>query len=207
MSVTYTVDTHLGPVPKTSINGFPCPWRQDVVETIIPLLSNLNSNSVFVDCGSLDASMVYLASIFGNGCSIYSHHHWMASGWEDQGYPPDEGTAAYWDFWNSVKKLGIQRAVTPMRGMVQYTLGCHDAQTVDLAFISLNLLGIDYVDLDIKVLMSRMKPGGTIILIENYTANPKFDQILQTIPNSKQITTPNTSTQAHRVLRFMSITC
>jgi len=206
-NICYTVDTYIGPVPKTTINGFPCFWRQDVVETMIPLLSNLTPDSVFLDCGSMESSMSYLASLFSNGSMIYSHNHWTASGWEADGYPLDEAVATFWDFYASVKKQGIQRKVVPIRGMVQYTLGIHDPASVDLAFISMNHLGIDYITLDVNTLITRMKPGGTIILVENFSNNPAFDKILQTVPNSAQITTPNTTTQLHRIIRFMSIKC
>lgn len=204
--ISYSVETYAGPIPKTTIGELPSPWRQDVVETMVPLLSNLNSDSTFLDIGSLETSMSYLASSFSNGATIYSHNGWPLIG-EPEGFPSDDLPATYWNFWKSVKALGIQRKITPMRGMVQYTLGCHDLASVDLAFISMNLLGIDYIKLDVKILMTRMKPGGTIILVENFTNNPVFDEILQTIPNSMQITTPATTTQPSRIIRFMSIKC
>ena len=26
LNVQYTIETHVGSIPKTTINGFPCPW-------------------------------------------------------------------------------------------------------------------------------------------------------------------------------------
>jgi hypothetical protein len=207
LNVQYTIETHVGSIPKTTINGFPCPWRQDVMETIIPLLSNLTADSIFLDVGSLETSMSYLASLTTNGSLIYTHNSWIASGWEDQGYPPDEALATFWDYYSSIRTLGLQRKTIPIRGMVRYTLGIHEPASIDLAFVPFHLLGIDYIVPVIDVLRTRMKPGGVIIALENYPNNPTFDKILETVPNSQQIILPSSTAQLTRRLRFMSITC
>lgn len=207
-NIIYTIDTYAGPVPQTSINGVSCPFRQDVVEYLIGSLSNLNSESNFLDIGSKDASVSYLGVLYGNSAAVYSHYTWPTSGWEDGGYPVDGSIAEYWNFWNTVKQTGNQRKIIPMRGIPQYTLGCHDEKTIDLAFVSVNLLGDIFVQDILKILTSRMKSGGQIILVEAVTSSPAFDKILQTVPNSQQITsTVATATQLARQIRFMSILC
>lgn len=207
-NIIYTIDTYAGPVPQTSINGVSCPFRQDVVEYLIGSLSNLNSESNFLDIGSKDASVSYLGTLYGNGAAIYSHYIWSVTFSEDFGYPTDGSSADYWEFWKTVKQTGTQRKINTFRGQIQYTLGCHDEKSIDLAFVSAANVGDVFIQDILKILISRMKSGGQIILVEPAPSSPIFDTILQTVPNSQQITTVNsTATQLARQIRFMSITC
>jgi predicted O-methyltransferase YrrM len=69
----------------------------------------------------------------------------------------------FYEFYNSVKNNKLENRIIPIRGNSVYTLGIHDAASIDLAFIDGDHSYEGCLD-DLRAVWPKMKSGGVILI-------------------------------------------
>jgi hypothetical protein len=102
-----------------------------------------NSNKlIYVETGSyLGCSSLFMSQYLSSNVYIYAHDIWVDTldEWkklkENSSAPPPLKSNYFYEFYNYIKRNSLEKQVIPIRGKSSYTLGIHDENSVDFAFI------------------------------------------------------------------------
>lgn len=110
------------------------------VDTMVLLneMSHVPMNGKYVETGSyLGCSAVLAGLTMKRGTRVYCHDLWLEdmSMLSDDGIPPPIIDDHLRTFYDNIKSNDLEGVVIPFRGDSSYTLGIHEDETIDLAFI------------------------------------------------------------------------
>ena len=118
-------------ISYTTINGVKGTINQMDVKTI---LCHLPKNGRYVETGSYLGCSAIVAALHSN-VTVWAHDIW-ATNWDElKGGPPPEVKDYFFEFYKNVKANGLENRIIPIRGDSAYTLGIHDDDSIDIAFI------------------------------------------------------------------------
>lgn len=146
----------------TKINGTLGTLCEVDVRVLVLHAQQLHENAKYVETGSYLGCSSLIIALHSNA-TVYAHDIWTTEWAELNGFPPPEVKDYFYEFYKSVKTNKMENRIIPIRGNSTYTLGIHDDESIDLAFIDGDhsyegCLG------DLRSVWSKMKPGGSILV-------------------------------------------
>jgi hypothetical protein len=125
---------------------------------------NIEQGGKYIETGSYLGCSAILVALNSNA-TVWAHDIWVSE-WSElapTGRPPPEVRDYFFKFYSAVKSNNLVNRVIPIRGNSVYTIGIHDDESIDLAFIDGDhsyegCLG------DLEVVFPKMKNSGTILV-------------------------------------------
>lgn len=145
----------------TIINGAIGTLNQVDSRTLVYHAQRLPDGARYLETGSYLGCSALLVALHSNAI-VWAHDIWVTDWSELKGCPPPEVKDYFYEFYSAVKKNGLENRVIPIRGDSLYTVGIHDDNSIDLAFVDGDhsyegCLG------DLKAVLPKMKPDGVIL--------------------------------------------
>jgi predicted O-methyltransferase YrrM len=132
------------------------------VQVLINPAKKLGPNAKYVETGSYLGGSSMIISKFSTA-TIWAHDIWLEPrpDLENAGPAGPEEHMLY-RFYDAVKNNGLETRVIPIRGDSSYTLGIHDPESIDLAFIDGDHTHEGALK-DFRKIWPLMKKGGVIL--------------------------------------------
>lgn len=149
-------------IAYTSVNGTKGTLNQWDAHTIIDHAQRLPEGARYLETGSYLGCSALLVALHSNAM-VWAHDLWVTDWSELKGCPPPQVNDYFYEFYSGVKKNGLEHRVIPIRGNSTYTVGIHEPQSIDLAFVDGDhsyegCLG------DLEAVLGKMKKTGTILV-------------------------------------------
>ena len=138
----------------------------------------LNSDSKYLEIGSyLGGSTLLVAK--NSNATIWAHDIWL----EPRADLPNAGPAGpmehmFYRFYDAVKNHNLQNRIIPIRGDSAYTVGIHDPESFDLAFIDGDHTHEGALK-DFRNVYPLMKNGGVILAHDCKRGEGAFTALLE----------------------------
>ena len=149
----------------TYVNGVKGTLNRFDAEVLIRHMSDLKEDSKYVETGSYLGCSGVIAGLTMKGKPIiYCHDLWVQDMNElaTEGSPPPKTDDYFYQFYKNVCTSELHRIVIPIRGDSAYTLGIHEDESIDLAFIDGDH-SYEGVIKDLEAIYDKMKPGAVIL--------------------------------------------
>jgi predicted O-methyltransferase YrrM len=163
----------------TYVNDVKGTLNQMDTRVLLNEMSMTAVNSKYVETGSyLGCSAVLAGLTMKRGALIYCHDLWLEdmSLLPENGIPPPMVNKQLYEFYKNIKSNDLEGVVIPIRGDSSYTLGIHDDNTIDLAFIDGDH-SKEGVQRDLEAVFPKMKNGGSILCHDCYTNSETLDGV------------------------------
>ena len=150
----------------TWVNGVKGTLRQIDYEILKSLALDIPRGGIYVETGSyMGCSAVAVGLHARGGVRVYAHDIWVQDMEElvAEGAPPPREEDYFYKFYKGVRDNGLTDTIIPIRGDSKWSLGIHEDESVDVAFVDGDhsyegALG------DLQVLWSKMKPGAPVVI-------------------------------------------
>lgn len=152
-------------IAYTYINGVKGTLRPVDAKLIRDLAIQIPMNGTYVETGSyLGCSSIIAGLHARHGVKVYAHDIWTESmkQLEAESGPPPETDDYFFQFYKNVRDNGLERVVIPIRGDSKYTLGIHEDDSIDVAFIDGDHSYEGFLG-DMKAIYPKMKPKSGIL--------------------------------------------
>ena len=149
----------------TYVNGVKGTLNKMDTNILLSEMSAVPVNGKYAETGSyLGCSAVLAGLTMKRGTLVYCHDLWLEdmSLLSEDGNPPPIVNGQLYEFYNNIKSNNLEGVVIPLRGDSSYTLGVHDDNTIDLAFIDGDH-SKEGVKKDLEAIFPKMKSGGVIL--------------------------------------------
>lgn len=149
----------------TYVNGVKGTLNKMDTNILLSEMSTVPVNGKYAETGSyLGCSAVLAGLTMKRGTLVYCHDLWLEdmSLLSEDGNPPPIVDGQLYEFYNNIKSNNLEGVVIPLRGDSSYTLGVHDDNTIDLAFIDGDH-SKEGVKKDLEAIFPKMKSGGVIL--------------------------------------------
>jgi hypothetical protein len=171
----------------TRVNGVKGLLNQNDAHILIEHAKNLPKDAKYVETGSYLGCSSLLIALFSNA-TVWAHDIWVAE-WENN---KDASTKEciktenfFYEFYKAVKQNNLQNRVIPIRGDSAYTVGIHDPESIDLAFIDGDH-SYEGALKDFRNIYPLMKKGGIILAHDCKIGDPPL-RAIQTFAAEKGI--------------------
>jgi predicted O-methyltransferase YrrM len=148
----------------TYVNGVKGLLNRNDAAIITEHARQLPKGAKYVETGAYLGCSTLLVALFSDA-TVWAHDIWVAE-WENNKGASDKECIKtenfFYEFYNAVKKNNLQNRVIPIRGDSAYTLGIHDPETIDLAFIDGDHTYEGALK-DFRKIYPLMKKGGVIL--------------------------------------------
>ena len=161
----------------TTINGTRGTLSQACVQSLIEATKDLGSDAKYIETGSYLGCSSLIVALHSNAI-VYAHDIWVTDWSELKGSPPPEVKDYFYTFYDMVKKNKMTRRIIPIRGNSVYTLGIHDDDSIDVAFIDGDH-SLDGCFLDLEAVFPKMKKNGKILIHDCYGDNECRQAVLK----------------------------
>ena len=161
----------------TEVNGTRGMLNFCDVKTLIQHAVNLPPGARYLETGSYlgcSALLVALAS----KAMVWAHDIWVTDWSELKGIPPPEVKDYFYEFYATVKKNGLENRIIPVRGDSVYTVGIHDNESIDLAFIDGDHSFEGCLN-DLRAVWPKMKRGGVILVHDCWDGSGVGEAVLE----------------------------
>jgi len=116
----------------------------------------------YIEIGSyLGCSALIIA--LHSTATVWAHDLWTTEWSELRGSPPPWVHDYFYTFYSAVKANKLENRIIPIRGKSVYTVGIHDKQSIDLAFVDGDH-SYDGCLADLNAILPKMKVGSTILV-------------------------------------------
>lgn len=136
MNPTVTFDVVDG-IAFTFVNGVKGLLNQNDAAVIRKHALELPVNGKYVETGTYLGCSALLVALHSKA-TVWAHDIW-AEQWENNKDASEKECIKtdnfFYEFYKGVKKNNLQNRVIPIRGDSAYTVGIHDPESIDLAFI------------------------------------------------------------------------
>lgn len=149
-------------IAYTSVNGTRGTLNPYDARALIAHASCLGPDDKYIETGSYLGCSSLLVALHSNA-TVWAHDIWVTDWSELKGCPPPEVQDYFYEFYSSVKKNNLTRRIIPVRGNSVYTLGIHDDNSIDLAFVDGDHSYSGCLE-DLKNVLPKMKKTGTILI-------------------------------------------
>jgi len=151
--------------------------------------SQLPFGSKYIETGSyLGCSSVLAGLTMKANSLVYAHDLWLdnMNDLSTEGAPPPQIENYFYTFYNNIRENNLEGIVIPIRGDSSYTLGIHENESIDLAFIDGDH-SYDGATRDLKAVYPKMKPGSFILCHDATTGSPVRDAIANFVSPSTSV--------------------
>jgi predicted O-methyltransferase YrrM len=163
MELDFTVENGIA---FTIFKGVRGTLNMNDAKALVQHASNLTDGSKYVETGSyLGCSSILIAC--HSNATVYAHDIWVSNWDELKGSPPPEIKDYFYEFYKNVSRNGLQNRIIPIRGNSVYTLGIHEYESIDLAFIDGDH-SYEGCLKDLQMVHPRMKKNSTILIHDCY---------------------------------------
>jgi predicted O-methyltransferase YrrM len=136
------------------------------VEALINETKNLGPEGRYLETGSyLGCSSLIVAA--HSNATVWSHDIWVTDWSELKGGPPPEVKDYFYEFYNMVKDNNLIHRIIPIRGNSVYTVGIHDDESVDVAFVDGDH-SFEGCLADLQAVLPKMKKKSTVLVHDCY---------------------------------------
>lgn len=150
----------------TTFNGVRGTLSRADVAVLVNTTQNLKNGSKYLETGSyLGCSALIVAS--HSKATVYAHDIWVTDWSELKGNPPPQVDDYFYKFYKGVTDNKLENQIIPIRGNSVYTVGIHEDESIDVAFIDGDH-SYDGCYNDLVAVFPKVKPGGTILVHDCY---------------------------------------
>jgi hypothetical protein len=149
-------------IAYTKVNGTRGTLNYFDAQTIISHAKQLPQNAKYLETGSYLGCSALLVSLHSDA-TVWAHDIWVTDWSELKGCPPPEVKDYFYEFYSAVKKNNLVNRVIPVRGNSVYTVGIHDDDSIDLAFVDGDHSHEGCLA-DLRAVWPKMKKGATILV-------------------------------------------
>ena len=149
-------------IAYTKVNGTRGTLNYFDAQTIIGHAKQLPKNAKYLETGSYLGCSALLVSLHSDA-TVWAHDIWVTDWSELKGCPPPEVKDYFYEFYSAVKKNNLVNRVIPVRGNSVYTVGIHDDDSIDLAFVDGDHSHEGCLA-DLRAVWPKMKKGATILV-------------------------------------------
>lgn len=149
-------------VAYTSVNGVLGTLNNCDMQTLVDCAQKLGNESKYLETGSYLGCSALLVALNSNA-TVWAHDLWVTDWSELKGDPPPRVDDYFYKFYKAVKDNNLTNRVIPIRGNSVYTLGIHDDNSIDLAFIDGDHSYAGCLE-DLRAILPKMKSTGTILV-------------------------------------------
>jgi predicted O-methyltransferase YrrM len=136
------------------------------VDALITFTSGIQKGGKYLETGSyLGCSALIVAS--HTEATVYAHDIWVTDWSELKGNPPPEIEDYFYEFYKMVLDNKMENRIVPIRGNSTYTVGIHEDESIDIAFIDGDH-SYEGCYGDLIAVYPKMKHGGTILAHDCY---------------------------------------
>ena len=146
----------------SSINGVKGTLNIFDVSALIEHAQKLPKNGRYIETGSYLGCSALIAALHSTA-TVWAHDIWTTEWSELRGSPPPEVQDYFYTFYSAVKANNFENRIIPIRGKSVYTVGIHDSQSIDLAFVDGDH-SYDGCLTDLEAIFPKMKVGSTILI-------------------------------------------
>lgn len=172
-------------IAYTDVNGTRGTLNMYDAKTLVEHAKKLKPNARYLETGSYLGCSALLIALHSSA-TIWAHDMWVTDWNELKGNPPPYVKDYFYEFYNGVKKNNMENRIIPVRGNSVYTVGIHDDESIDLAFIDGDHSFEGCLN-DIKSVFPKMKKGGVILLHD-------------CVPNSLPLSALNAFTNSYEII-------
>lgn len=171
-------------IAQTKIHGVMGLLNYSDVQVLLKHAQYLKPDSKYLEIGSyLGGSTLIIAK--NSNATIWAHDIWL----EPYADLPNAGPAGpmehmLYRFYEMVKNNNLQNRVIPIRGDSAYTLGIHDPESIDLAFIDGDHSHEGALK-DFRNVYPLMKNGGVILAHDCQRGAGAFTALIEFAKESK----------------------
>jgi hypothetical protein len=165
----------------TYVNGVKGTLNKMDTNILLGEMSAVPVNGKYAETGSyLGCSAVLAGLTMKRGALVYCHDLWLEdmSLLSEDGNPPPIVDGQLYEFYNNIKSNNLEGVVIPLRGDSSYTLGVHDDNTIDLAFIDGDH-SKEGVKKDLEAIFPKMKSGGVILCHDCSPDTPTLEGVTE----------------------------
>lgn len=148
----------------TYVNGVKGVLNPNDAKVLVEHAKNLPKNAKYLEIGSYLGCSAHLIALHSDA-TIWCHDIWKEK-WEDNKDASDKECIRtedfFYVFYDNVKKNNMQNRIIPIRGDSKYTVGIHDRESIDLAFIDGDHT-YEGVLADFRNVLPLVKKGGIIL--------------------------------------------
>ena len=101
--------------------------------------------------------------LFRSNATVWAHDIWVSDWSELKGCPPPEVKDYFYEFYNGIRRNKLEHKVIPIRGNSAYTVGIHEDESIDLAFIDGDH-SYEGCLADLKAVWPKVKKGGVVLI-------------------------------------------
>lgn len=152
-------------VAYTYVNGVKGTLRQMDFQILKQFTESIPTGGRYVETGSyLGCSSVIAALSVKRNVKIFAHDLWEQdmNNLDENGSPPPFVENYFYKFYNNIKQNNLENVVIPIRGDSSWTLGIHDDESIDVAFIDGDH-SYEGIQKDLKAAWPKMKENGYIL--------------------------------------------
>jgi hypothetical protein len=157
-------------IAYTLVNGVRGTLNQSDARALIEHARALPEGGRYLETGSYLGCSALLVALHSNA-TVWAHDIWVTDWSELKGCPPPEVKDYFYKFYEGVKANGVENHVIPVRGNSVYTVGIHDAGTIDLAFVDGDHSYEGCLN-DLEAVLPKMNTGTTILVHDCIPGSP-----------------------------------
>jgi predicted O-methyltransferase YrrM len=153
----------------TTFNGVRGTLSKADVSVLLASTHTLQRGDKYIETGSyLGCSSLVVA--FHSKATVYAHDVWVTDWSELKGSPPPQVDDYFYKFYKMVTDNKMENQIIPIRGPSQYTLGIHEDESIDVAFIDGDH-SYEGCYADLVAVFPKLKPGATILAHDCYPSS------------------------------------
>ena len=154
--------------------------------TLLAHYTKLPQGSRYVETGSyLGCSAILCGLTSKRNTLVYCHDLWEENmeNLSADGGPPPLIDNYFYKFYENVRSQGLEGVIVPVRGDSSYTLGIHEDNSIDLAFIDGDH-SFDGVTRDLNAVYKKMKKNSFILCHDTHSSNEVYNAIIKFCKNN-----------------------
>lgn len=146
----------------TFVNGVRGTLNIIDAHALIHHAQDLPDGAKYLETGSYLGCSALLIALHSNA-TVWAHDVWVNDWSQLEGGPPPQVDDYFFQFYSGVKKNNLIHRIIPIRGDSSWTIGIHDAESIDLAFVDGDH-SYDGCSRDLYAVLPKMKKDGVILI-------------------------------------------
>jgi len=160
----------------TTFNGVRGTLSRADVGVLIGTTQTLKNGAKYLETGSyLGCSALIVA--WHSKATVYAHDIWVTDWSELKGNPPPQVDDYFYKFYKMVLDNKMDNQIVPIRGNSTYTVGIHEDQSIDVAFVDGDH-SYEGCYGDLVAVYPKVKLGGTILAHDCYGGTETLKAVL-----------------------------
>lgn len=175
-------------IAYTRVNGTRGTLNPYDAKALVQHAQALPEAAKYLETGSYLGCSSLLIALHSNA-TVWAHDIWVTDWSELRGGPPPEVKDYFYEFYSAVRRNKLENRIIPVRGNSVYTVGIHEPDSIDLAFVDGDH-SVDGCLNDLKAVWPKMKDGAVILVhdcvqgSEPLLAVQKFGKEYEVLPGT-----------------------